>query len=123
VLQYRQSCAFYLVEKLTGNLISVSWAFGPIARLMTMSLYNDLNNARLDGSQIYLSQTVVDDLSFWLWGITTFKGIGNGLSRLQILLQYPPMQRGPAQILGGAGQDGQTTEVTFRLHAVIGQCI
>ena len=74
VLQYRRSCAFYLVEKLAGNLISVSWAFGPIARLMTMSLYNDLNRARLEGSQIYLSQTVVDDLSFWLWGITAFNG-------------------------------------------------
>jgi hypothetical protein len=44
-LSATDACPCYLIEKLAGNLVSMHWAFGPISRLMTMSLYVGIKQA------------------------------------------------------------------------------
>jgi hypothetical protein len=63
-----------MLEVLAGNLTSMHWAFGPIARLMTMSVYADLKRAVSQSSRIRLSETTVEDLNFWLVGFNKFNG-------------------------------------------------
>ena len=57
-----------------GKIISMSLAIGPVARLMTRSLYTILNNRRSWCSQLPLSIDAKNELKFWLDKIREFNG-------------------------------------------------
>ena len=66
-------CPRKLLEVITGNLISMHWAFGRIARLMTMHIYADLNS-NPEAKYVKLSCDSLDDLNFWVYGFDRFNG-------------------------------------------------
>jgi hypothetical protein len=66
-LKYPHSCSYKTLEIITGSIISMVWAFGPLSRLMTMSIYYDMQNTR-DGYNVSLLPTSIADLNFWLYG-------------------------------------------------------
>jgi hypothetical protein len=74
VLQDRYQCSVHLLEILAGNLASMHWAFGPLSRLMTMSIYTDINSSSHRNCSISLSETTVKDLNFWLCGFDRYNG-------------------------------------------------
>lgn len=59
-----KGCQRRTLEILAGNLMSLRWGFGPIARLMTMSIHFDMNSFPKD-APVYLSDTTRADLAFW----------------------------------------------------------
>ena len=73
-LNSRHSCPIRLLERITGNIASMHWAFGPLSRLMTMSIYADMNTAINRWASVSLSSTSVHDLNFWLCGFDVFNG-------------------------------------------------
>jgi hypothetical protein len=73
-LQHKSSCSVHLLEIVAGNLISMHWAFGRLARLMTMSLYKDINSVPHKNWHIILSDTTIHDLNFWLCSFDRYNG-------------------------------------------------
>ena len=67
-------CPIRLLEILTGNLASMHWAFGPLSRLMTMSVYADIKRASSRWGHVALSDTSIQDLNFWLCGFDAYNG-------------------------------------------------
>ena len=65
-------CSRAVLQKITGCISSMYWAFGPFARLMTLSLHNDMKLQQ--GSIIHLSTTALVDLEFWYFGFKSFEG-------------------------------------------------
>ena len=57
-----------------GKLIAMSMAIGPVARLMTRSLYTVLNARRSWCAQLLLSMEAKSELKFWLAKIREFNG-------------------------------------------------
>ena len=57
-----------------GKVISMSMALGPIARLMTRSLYTILNTRQSWCSRLQLSVEAKNELEFWLSKIGNFNG-------------------------------------------------
>lgn len=70
-LSSREKCNYHLLEVLTGNLISLHWAFGPIARMMTMSIYECMKEKSY---YIKLSEAAVQDIKFWITSFEIFDG-------------------------------------------------
>ena len=70
-LRSKDKCSFHLLEVLTGNIISLHWAFGPISRMMTMSIYADM---KAKTPYVKLSNTALEDISFWLDNFHVFDG-------------------------------------------------
>ena len=52
-LANHRHCSVHLLEKLAGNLASMHWTFGPLSRLMTMSLYDNMKSASSIDTPIY----------------------------------------------------------------------
>ena len=73
-LDSRNECSVHLLEVITGNLASMHWAFGPLSRLMTMSIYNDFKHASSSWNCVPLSFTSINDLQFWLDGFDAYNG-------------------------------------------------
>lgn len=73
-LQNKRHCLVHSLEVLAGNLISMHWAFGPLSRLMTMSIYADIKSAPHRFSYIKLSESSIHDITFWLHGFDTYNG-------------------------------------------------
>jgi hypothetical protein len=73
ILAARTHCSYHALEQLAGNLASMHWAFGPISRLMTLSLYSDLAKFK-NLSYISLSDITITDLNFWLAGFDQWSG-------------------------------------------------
>ena len=73
-LDSKAKCSVHLLEVITGNLASMHWAFGPLSRLMTMSIYNDFKHATSSWSQVPLSASSITDLQFWLDGFDNYNG-------------------------------------------------
>lgn len=67
-------CSVHTLEILAGNLASMHWAFGPLSRLMTMSLYADISSAPSRFAHIRLSDTSIADMNFWLCGFNRYNG-------------------------------------------------
>ena len=72
-LDSKAKCSVHLLEVITGNLASMHWAFGPLSRLMTMSIYNDFKHAT-SWSYVPLSASSINDLQFWLDGFDNYNG-------------------------------------------------
>ena len=81
-LESKSSCDYYMLEKLTGNLISLSWAFGPISRMMTMSIYAAMKPYSLPGrsknvklyTRMPLTEEATNDIRFWIESFDEFDG-------------------------------------------------
>ena len=73
-LNNKNSCPVQLLEKLTGNIAAIHWAFGQLSRLMSMSLYADMAKAKNRWSSIALSEASIQDLLFWKEGFDAFNG-------------------------------------------------
>ena len=54
------------IASITRMIISTSLALGPVARLMTKSLYSLLNSRQSWCSKLHLSQEAKSELLFWL---------------------------------------------------------
>ena len=63
-----------LLASAVGRIISMSLALGPVARLMTRSLYAVLNTRISWCTQLQLSDEAKQELSFWLTRIQQFNG-------------------------------------------------
>ena len=75
VLTNRKHCSIHSIEVVAGNLISVHWAFGRLARLMTMSLYQDINKrSALSKEFVCLSMASIHDLEWWLKCFNQYNG-------------------------------------------------
>lgn len=82
VLRSNKSCDYHMLEKLTGSLISLSWAFGPIARMMTMSIYSAMKPYTIPGrrknsrvsAQVPLTDEAIEDIKFWIEHFDDFDG-------------------------------------------------
>jgi hypothetical protein len=68
-----EACPIKILERITGNIISMFWAFGPLSRLMTMSIYADMNTRLRAQGYVSLSDTAIADLLFWSHCFKTFE--------------------------------------------------
>ena len=64
------------IANVTGKIISMSLALGPVARLMTRGLYALLNRRQSWCSKLTLSQEAKSELQFWLGGLKAWNGQG-----------------------------------------------
>ena len=62
------------IASVTGKIISLSLALGPVSRLMTRSLYALLNSRQSWCSKLPLSQEAKSELQFWLGGLEGWNG-------------------------------------------------
>ena len=62
------------IASLVGNIMSMSIALGPVARLMTRSLYTLLNNRRSWYERLLMSPEAAEELQFWQKCISDFNG-------------------------------------------------
>ena len=74
LLDNKRKCSVHDIEVVAGNLISMHWAFGKLARLMTMSLYADIKSAMSNGTHVSLSDSSIHDLNFWLSSFDSYNG-------------------------------------------------
>ena len=74
LIKNKHNCSVHSVEIVAGNLISARWAFGRLARLMTMSLYSDIKRASSRREYIQLSDTTIHDLNWWLCCFNAYNG-------------------------------------------------
>ena len=73
VLQSRFVCARTLAS-ITGQIISMSLAVGPVARLRTRALYCVLNKRRFWSDKLPLDGAALDELAFWKSSLLSFNG-------------------------------------------------
>lgn len=62
------------VASIVGQIMSMSLALGPIARLRTRSMYTDINSCPSWHSYLYLSRESLDELDFWCKNIVQYNG-------------------------------------------------
>ena len=62
------------LARITGKIISMALALGPVIRLMTRSLYTVLNARRSWCQYLLLTAGAIEELSFWLEHIDKFNG-------------------------------------------------
>lgn len=62
------------LARITGKNISMALALGPVARLLTRSLYTVLNARSLWCQHLLLAAEATEELSFWLAHIDKFNG-------------------------------------------------
>ena len=74
VLEHSASCTVHSLEIITGNLASMHWAFGPLSRLMTMSIYAAMRLASHSSERISLTEEAIVDLNFWLVAFDVYNG-------------------------------------------------
>lgn len=70
-LQNKVACPHKILERITGSISSMYWAFGPLARLMSLSIHSDMKNRQ--APHVALSDTSTNDLLFWLHGFKKFE--------------------------------------------------
>jgi hypothetical protein len=73
-LNHYRKCSVHNLEILAGNIASMHWAFGKLSRLMSLSIYADISNAKSRSSYVPLSDTTIQDLKFWLTGFDIYNG-------------------------------------------------
>lgn len=56
----------YSIAKLTGTIISMGLALGPIARLWTRGLYRNLMSTTSWGERVHLNHDAITEVKFWL---------------------------------------------------------
>jgi len=64
------------LASITGKIISMSIAMGPVTRLMTRSMYALLNTRQFWCQYLRITQPVQEEISFWLQRLDTFNGQG-----------------------------------------------
>ena len=74
LLDNPRHCSVHAMQVVAGNLISMHWSFGKLARLMTMSIYYDINSVSKGDSYVALSETTMHDLKFWLCCFDVYNG-------------------------------------------------
>jgi len=74
VLEHPDSCSVHSLEVITGNLASMHWAFGPLSRLMTMSIYAAMGYAFCTSDRVSLTEEAISDLNFWLDAFDVYNG-------------------------------------------------
>jgi hypothetical protein len=74
VLRYRYHCSVNVLSVIAGNLSSMHWAFGNLARLMTMNIYAEITKAPHRNAFVILSDITIQDLNFWLVGFDRYNG-------------------------------------------------
>jgi ribonuclease HI len=65
---------YHTLEILTGNIMSLFWAFGPVARMMTLSIYQCMREAPHIEAMVQLSKMALGDLEFWANSFSQFNG-------------------------------------------------
>ena len=75
------------LASLTGKIISMSTALGPVARLMTRGLYALINTRQTWCEALKITETAKSELQFWLTEIQKFNGqnIWVGPSALKVV--------------------------------------
>ncbi|XP_065892728.1 uncharacterized protein [Dysidea avara] len=64
------------LASITGKIISMSIAMGSVTRLMTRSMYALLNTQHFWCQNLTITDSVQEEISFWLQQIDTFNGQG-----------------------------------------------
>ena len=64
------------LASITGKIISMSIAMGPVTRLMTRSMYALLNARHFWCQNLTITDSVQEEISFWLQQLDTFNGQG-----------------------------------------------
>ena len=64
------------LASITGKLISMSIAMGPVTRLMTRSMYALLNTQQFWCQYLPITNLVQEEISFWVQQLDTFNGQG-----------------------------------------------
>lgn len=62
------------LASVVGQIISMSVALGPVARLRTRAMYVILNQRRCWSDKLVLSEDASDELRFWFQNVDTFNG-------------------------------------------------
>ena len=62
------------LARITGKIVSMALALGPVTRLMTRNLYTVLNARRSWCQHLLLTADAIEELSFWLEHINKFNG-------------------------------------------------
>ena len=62
------------IASIVGKIISMSIALGPVARLMTRSLYSLINSRKAWCEQLQITAEASKELQFWLTQLTSFNG-------------------------------------------------
>ena len=75
------------LASLTGKIISISMALGPVARLMTRSLYALINTRQTWCELLNIIEGAKEEIQFWLTKIQKFNGqdIWLGPSALRVV--------------------------------------
>ena len=76
------------IASITGKIISMSLALGPVARLITRGLYALLSRRQSWCSKLTLSQEAKLELQFWLGGLEAWNGQGIWHSPAAIRVVY-----------------------------------
>ena len=74
ILEKKGRAHYHTLEILTGNIISLFWAFGPVARMMTLSIYQCMKEALSKAAMVQLSEVALEDLEFWANSFSQFNG-------------------------------------------------
>jgi ribonuclease HI len=72
-LYYRKSCNYHTLERITGCLNSMHWAFGNVVSTMTRSIYSLMNKTPLSQMRVELTSTCIAE-QFWLESFDIFNG-------------------------------------------------
>ena len=73
-LANNQTCNYNLLEKITGCLNSMHWAFGDVVSTMTRMIYSSMNKTPITQSYVNLTKGCVAEMKFWLEGFDKFNG-------------------------------------------------
>ena len=69
-----KSVSVCLLASVVGQIISMSLAIGPIARLRSRHLYDAINQRLSQHDKIFLAKEATDELEFWSSSINKFNG-------------------------------------------------
>ena len=72
-LQCQHTALAKQIASIVGKIISMSIALGPVARLMTRSLYSLLNRRHSWFESLHITPEAHEELQFWHKNITTYK--------------------------------------------------
>jgi len=73
-LYYRKSCNYHTLERITGCLNSMHWAFGNVVSTMTRAIYSLMNKTPLSQTRVELNSSCIAELKFWLESFDIFNG-------------------------------------------------
>lgn len=69
-----RSCSYNLLERITGCLNSMHWAFGDVVSTMTRSIYSCMNHTPITQSYTILTTNAIMEIQFWLKSFDLFNG-------------------------------------------------